>query len=124
MPKKKDDPKSRARKARVKKEKKKEKEDKKDSEDPGSGVDWGDESAKEEEPSSEYELVTEEEESVSSAPDAGPAASSGAVDPFRHLSGTRRSLKVREEIIVDFGALRMALQRVRRLELSSSRQML
>ena len=98
MPKKKDDPKSRARKARVKKEKKKEKEDKKDSEDPGSGVDWGDESAKEEEPSSEYELVTEEEESVSSAPDAGPAASSGAVDPFRHLSGTRRSLKVREEI--------------------------
>ena len=98
MPKKKDEPKSRARKARVKKEKKKEKEDKKDSEDPGSGVDWGDESAKEEEPSSEYELVTEEEESVSSAPDAGPAASSGAVDPFRHLSGTRRSLKVREEI--------------------------
>ena len=73
------------------------KEEKKDPEDPGSGVDWGDESAKEEESSSVYEEIVEEEAADPSSVPA-PAADSGAVDPPRNLSGTRRSRKVREEI--------------------------
>eukprot|EP00434_Breviolum_minutum_P038345 symbB.v1.2.034009.t1/scaffold4312.1/size41503/5 len=69
------------------------KEEKKDPEDPGSGVDWGDESAKEEESSSVYEEIVEEEAADPSSVPA-PAADSGAVDPPRNLSGTRRSRKV------------------------------
>ena len=63
-----------------------------DPEDPGSEVDWGNESAKEEEePSSEYEEVAEEEVMIPlQSPDLRPIA--------RNLSGTRRSRKVREEI--------------------------
>ena len=70
-----------------------------DPEDPGSEVDWGNESAKEEEePSSEYEEVAEEEVMIPlQSPDLRPIWARPIL-LARNLSGTRRSRKVREEI--------------------------